>query len=296
MTRTATTRPVPLRLRGGLALVLVLVGLALTAALPVAAHEYWLAPSRYLRSPNRPIELSALAGTGFRGERKPFAPAHCERLSVHATRTLDLTPVAREGGYTWARFAPSDSGGAMFAFESDFTPITLPAATFDAYLATEGLAGPRTARAKDPRLAASPGRERFRRCAKAWVSGNDATRATTPVGLPLEIVPGTPPGQDEQLKLRVLWQGQPLAGAMVRVWHTAAAKDESPTDPESRDSLGVAWQQRTDAQGAVTLPTQQAGEWLVSTVHMVPSSNTAIADWESTWASLTFQRRRAVTR
>lgn len=294
MTHIPNTLPMPLGSRGGLALAL--VGLALAVALPATAHEYWLAPSRYLPAPNRPIELSALAGTGFRGERKPFAPAHCARLSVHAIRTLDLTPVAREGSYTWARFAPSDSGGAMFAFESDFTSITLPAATFDTYLATEGLRGPLAARAKDPRLAASPGRERFRRCAKAWVGGSNVTRATTPIGLPLEIVPGATPGQDAQLKLRVLWQGQPLAGAMVRVWHTPAARDESPTDPEGRDSSAVAWQQRTDAQGTVTLPTQQAGEWLVSTVHMVPGSNTAIADWESTWASLTFQRRRVTTR
>lgn len=294
MPRTANTRPVPLGSRGGLALVL--AGLILAMALPAAAHEYWLAPSRYLPTPNRPIELSALAGTGFRGERKPFAPTHCARLTVHAIRTLDLTPVAREGGFTWARFAPSDSGGEMFAFESDFTPITLPAATFDPYLVTEGLDGPLAARANDPKLTRSPGRERFRRCAKAWVSGGDVTRATTPMGLPLEIVPAAPPGQGQQLALRVLWQGQPLSGALVRVWHTPTAKDESPTDPESRDSLAVAWQQRTDAQGTVTLPTQQAGEWLVSTVHMVPSSDSNTADWESTWASLTFQRRRAVAR
>ena len=109
MPRTANTRPVPLGSRGGFALVL--AGLILAMALPAAAHEYWLAPSRYLPTPNRPIELSALAGTGFRGERKPFAPTHCARLTVHAIRTLDLTPVAREGGFTWARFAPSDSGG-----------------------------------------------------------------------------------------------------------------------------------------------------------------------------------------
>ena len=294
MTRTANTRPMPLGLRGGLTLVL--AGIVLGLALPAAAHEYWLAPSRYLQKTNAPVELGALAGTGFRGERKPFAPAHCVRLTVRAIRTLNLLPVASEGSYTWARFAPSDSGGALFAFESDFTPITLPAAKFDPYLATEGLDGPLAIRAQNPVLAASPGRERFRRCAKAWVSGNDAARATTPMGLPLEIVPAAAPGEGEQLTLRVLWQGQPLPGALVRAWRTPAAADDTPTDAESRDSLGVVWQRRTDAQGRVSVPAQQPGEWLVSTVHMVPSSDSALADWESTWASLTFQRRRAAAR
>ena len=278
------------------AVLVMLLGAALCSAMPVAAHEYWLAPSRYLPGPNRAIELSALAGTGFRGERKPFAPAHCVRLTVRAIRTLDLTPVAREGGYTWARFAPSDSGGAMFAFESDFTAITLPAATFDSYLVTEGLEGPRAARANDPKVAGTPGRERFRRCAKAWVTGSDASRATMPMGLPLEVVPVTMPGQSAQLRVRILWLGQPLAGALVRTWRTPAAADESPTDAESRDSLGVVWQQRTNASGETTVPAQQPGEWLVSVVHMIPGSDRTAADWESTWASLTFQRRRTGTR
>src|SRR5437867_2647473 len=100
---------------------------ALLAALPAAAHEYWLEPSRHVAEPQQAVELSALAGTGFRGERKPFAGAHCVRLVVRAARTLDLSRVARDGEFTWARFAPSDPGGALFAFESDFTPITLPA-------------------------------------------------------------------------------------------------------------------------------------------------------------------------
>lgn len=274
----------------------VLLGAALCWASPVAAHEYWLAPSRYLAGQAPSLELSALAGTGFRGERKPFAAAHCVRLAVRAARTLDLTAVVRDGEYTWARFAPSDSGGALFAFQSDFTPITLPASLFDAYLATEGLRGPLEIRARDPQQASSPGRERFRRCAKAWVAGGDASRVTVPIGLPLEIVPATAPGTGTQLKLRVLWQGQPLAGALVRVWRAQANADGSPSDPEARDSVGVAWQARTDATGEATVTTIQPGEWLFSVVHMEPSSDRTIADWESTWASLTFQRRRAARR
>src|SRR2546426_7545725 len=118
------------------ATVTTVVALALLAAdaAVAAAHEYWLAPSRYRVAARQPVELSALAGTGFRGERKPFATPHCVRLVARAARLLDLSRVARDGELTWARFAPADEGGALFAFESDFTPITLPAATFDEYL------------------------------------------------------------------------------------------------------------------------------------------------------------------
>ena len=171
-----------------------------------AAHEYWLAPSSYTAPANRPVTLTALAGTGFRGERKPFAASHCARLIVRAARTLDLGLVARSGDYTWASFTPADQGGALFAFESDFTPITLAAAEFDAYLAKEGLEAPLAARRAS--RSATPGRERFRRCAKAWLAGRESSRITRPAGLPLEIVPLGPPGEAPRLAVRVLWQGR----------------------------------------------------------------------------------------
>ena len=41
-----------------------------TALVPGAAlaHEYWLSPSRYRAAAGDTIEVSACAGTGFRGE------------------------------------------------------------------------------------------------------------------------------------------------------------------------------------------------------------------------------------
>jgi len=40
----------------------------------------------------------------------------------------------------------------------------------------------------------------------------------------------------------------------------------------------------------VSVPVAVDGEWLLSVVQMVPSAAPAEADWESTWASLTFER------
>ena len=267
---------------------------ATCGAFPAAAHEYWLAPSRYLVSAGQPVELSALAGTGFRGEKKPFAAPHCVRLVARTSRLLDLSRVAREGEYTWARFAPADSGGSLFAFESDFTPITLPAATFDEYLKKEGLDAPLATRLRGGDAVA--GRERFRRCAKAWLAGGDAVRATAPIGLPLEVVPLAAPGHDSRLAVRVLWQGRPLAGVLVRAWRSPVAPDGAPADAETRDSVQVAWQVRTNDRGEAVARVDAAGEWMLSVVHMVPCPDRAIADWESTWASLTFERARAAVR
>ena len=175
----------------------------------------------------------------------------------------------------------------MIAFESTFSPIELPAHEFDEYLEEEGLDEPLRERRRAP---SRPGRERYRRCAKLWLSGDDPARATEPFGLPLEIVPDTAPGASRELRLRVLSDGAPVPGALVKAWHRPVLPAGGPFDPATRDSIGTAWSGRTDAQGSVTVPVPDAGEWLISVVRMEPCENTDEADWESTWASLTFER------
>ena len=97
--------------------------------------------------------------------------------------------------------------------------------------------------------------------------------------------------------MRVLWNGHPLAGALVKAWRTPLDPSGTTRPVFARDSVAVAWQGRSDAAGRVTIPVLEAGEWLVSAVHMEASHATwaspgssAQADWESTWASLTFAR------
>ena len=251
-----------------------------------AAHEFWIAPSRYDAVQGSTIDLGAVAGTGFRGEKKPWSPDHSVRFTLRAAKAIDLARAATPGEMTWTRFAPTDAGGALVAFQSDFLPIQLPAAAFDDYLRAEGLDGPLAAR----KGSAIPGRERYRRCAKAWLAGSDAARSTVVVGLPLELVPETAPGLASSLRLHVLWNGRPLAGALVKACCTALDPSGAPRTVFQRDSVNVAWQGRSDAAGAVTVPVRDAGEWLVSVVRMEPCHEREIADWESTWASLTFAR------
>lgn len=262
------------------------------AAPPADAHEYWLAPSRYDAGPGAALTVGGMAGTGFRGERKPWSPTHGVRFVVRARATLDLRGVAEVGEEAWARFAPSDRGGALFGYVSDFTPVTLDPGAFDRYLADEGLSLAQAARraASARGAGARPGLERYRRCAKAWIAGDDAARATTPLGFPLEIVPGTIPGTGPTLDLRVLRDGRPAAGLLVKAWRAPLGGDGTPRADATRDSMAVAFRGITDARGAVRVPVGGSGEWLISAVEMVRSADAAAAEWESTWASLTFAR------
>jgi uncharacterized GH25 family protein len=166
----------------------------------------------------------------------------------------------------------------MLAYDSDFASITLDADRFDTYLAEDGLDDVLASRRASERI---PGRERYRRCAKVWLAGSEPARATAPVGSPLEIVPLGIPGDAESLTVRVLYQGRPLEHALVHAWRRTSGAF-GPIDP--------AWSARTDARGEVTLDGLSPGEWLIGTVHMLPSRDREAADWESTWASLVFDR------
>lgn len=257
---------------------------------PAGAHEYWLAPSSYRAGAGDTVTIGALVGEGFVGQRSRFFPSRAVRLLVRAGRELDLKPVASGGDTTWARFAPGDGGGVLFGYESDFASIIFEAPAFERYLAKEGLDGPLAARRA--RADTSLGRERYRRCAKSWLAGSDARRVTEPLGLPCEIVPLSDPGAGSRLRVKVLFEGKPLARALLNAWHQPFAAEGHLLDPARRDTVRVAWSGRTDARGEAVVPVDPAGEWLLSVVHMIPSRDPGLADWESSWGSLTFARER----
>lgn len=258
-------------------------------AVGAEAHEFWLSPSRYHAAAGDTLTLDARVGTGFRGEASPYATTRTRRLLLRGAGEQDLRHSAINGALQWARWIAADGGGALVAFESDFKPIELAPALFDAYLKLEGLDQPLAFRVRLGKQAPA-GRERFARCPKVWIAGTDANRATRAVGFPLELVPLEAPGARSVLPVKLLWHGRPLAGALLRAWVQPLATGRAPRDFAQRDSVNAVFAARTAQDGTVRVPVRTAGEWMFSAVHMVPSAEPDKADWDSYWASLAFAR------
>ena len=53
-------------------------------------------------------------------------------------------------------------------------------------------------------------------------------------------------------------------------------------------SLGTKEARRSDANGRVDIRLQQKGLWLITVVYMQRAAEIPSVDWESFWASLTF--------
>jgi hypothetical protein len=279
-------------------LLLALVGTA-TATL---AHEFWLAPASYRVAVGTAVPLRLLVGQNFAGQAWA-RPTRRVRRFVRigpggAADSTDLRPALLADSLAPALRCPAP-GTHLLALTSQLAFIELPPEAFTTYLREEGLGYALRQRQEAGEASTKPGREAYRRCAKALVLASQGPAARLPpalgdtafrrvLGLPLELVPEQNPYRlraGAGLTVRVLSLGQPVPGALVQVWQAnpPAAKPSTPT-PVTHFTT------HTNAQGRVLLRLPGAGPYLLATVRIenTPPTLAARADWLSTWASLTF--------
>jgi uncharacterized GH25 family protein len=252
---------------------LVFVLLVLVAA-PLNAHDFWIEPSSFRPKVPSQVRLALRVGQDLRGDPVPRDDRRILRFVLVGPE--GESPVPGLPGTDPAGFARVERPGLYIAgYRSGRTPITLEPDKFEKYLLEEGLEGVVKARA-EKKEKEKPGREVYSRCAKSLLLAGlaPATGYDRALGLTLELIPEKNPEAGE-LPVRLLYEGKPLAGALV----VAISQEE----PEKKLSA------RTDAKGRVKLRLGRKGMWLVKAVHMIPAPKETEADWESLWASLTFE-------
>jgi uncharacterized GH25 family protein len=173
-------------------------------------------------------------------------------------------------------------GRAFLVYDSDHASITLDGEKFEKHLAEQGLEKVSELRRRRGQTAA-PAREIYSRSVKALlaVGKKDSPREAGTgydqrLGIPLELVPEADPYglAGKALPVRLFYQGKPLAGARIEARQPGRAEK----------IVG-----RTDGEGRFVLRLPAAGFWLIKSVHMVEAPAGSGADWESFWASLTFE-------
>lgn len=263
------------------------------------AQEFWLAPTNYRVAVGADVPLRLLIGDNFAGHAWPRPTRRVRRFARYGpaspTDTSDLRPALLTDSLTPLLRCPV-AGTHVLALTSQLAYLELPAAEFTAYLRQQGLGEVLRQRQEAGVAATKPGREAYHRCAKALVLATQgphlppAAADTTfrrVLGQALELVPEQNPYRlraGAALTVRVLHRGQPVAGALVRVWQAAPATKQSET------SAVTSFTTHANAQGRVLLRVPGPGPYLLATVHLEPAppALAARADWLSTWASLTF--------
>ncbi|HEX9162095.1 MAG TPA: DUF4198 domain-containing protein [Thermoanaerobaculia bacterium] len=233
------------------------------------AHDFWIEPSTFRPPVGQTVMLALRVGQDFMGDPVPRSSELIDSFVVR-TSAGESTIAGYEHQDPAGLLRIERNGVAVVAYRSKANFVELPPAKFAEFLKLEGITW---IGAID-----KPDREHFFRYAKTLLRTGAST--SMPVahvpGFRYDIVPESSPWSSEPLRVRVVFEDKAARDVLV----TAIHRD----DPNARVAV------RTDAHGRATLHLPKGGVWLVKSVYMVPAPAGSGVDWESLWASVTFER------
>lgn len=254
--------------------------LSLTGVSIASAHDFWIEPASYQPKPDATLSVRLWVGEAFSGMPYLRNPDHLKEFFI--TGPSGRNPIEGAPGSEPAGTVHIDERGIqIIAYQSTYNLIELKSERFEAYLEDEQFTHAINLRAQRGQTN-QPGREAFRRYAKSLLHAGP-TRAMEPghdrvLGFTLELIPEQNPYSllpGQTLSMRILFHGKPLSGARILAYNEH--------DPEAAIIA------HSDAQGRVYIDLPREGVWLIRSVHLTPASSDLPVDWESYWASLTFE-------
>jgi uncharacterized GH25 family protein len=251
------------------------------------AHDLFLRADSFFVPPNSIVRLRALSGTFSESEN-----------SVSRDRLRDLSVVSASGRshpdtMQWSATGDTSvlsvrvGSAGTYVVGASLRPreITLKAKEFNAYLADDGIPEVLATRKKKNELN-KDATERYSKHIKALVQAGSARTGdfSAVLDYPAEIIPLDNPyslGRGSTLRVRALVDGKTVAN------QTVVAGGRSPTGARFREQ-----RVRTNASGVARIHLAGKGQWYVKFLRMVPFTGSERIDYESKWATLTFELNR----
>ena len=262
---------------------------------PALAHDFWIQPSSFWIAPQTSVLTSFQVGHGEFRERWTAAASRISAFyDVGPNGVTNHQAELRTGNMQQDHLIKFSTAGAhILVLQTNHAQSELPGLRFNSYLKDEGLTPALNIRARE-KTEDLPGREIYSRRAKALiqvgpVSLEPQPQFTRPIGLSLEIVPEQNPytlGVGQPLPIRVIYEGHPLAGALVMLTNL---------DFDGRPVAQI----RTDTAGRAMFTVPRTGLWQLNVVWTKPIKGNPKADFDTTFSSLTFgfpRKERVVTK
>ena len=254
-----------------------MTGLLFVYLLPAQAHEFWIEPGAFRADAGVRVPLTLYVGQHFAGTSIPYLPESFEKFFSNGPDGKRAI-VGTLGDDPAGQFSATMPGRYSIALITHPLEVIFDTGEeFESYLIKEGLERHLVLHRESDK----PGKkiiETYFRCAKTLITVGSAPVAPPDLtlGLPLELVaeqlPGTKGGE---ARLRLLFHGQPLEGALVLFMNKM--------DPRNKISV------RTDREGRVRVQLTHQGTWLANSVQMLKAPFYVRENWNSVWASLTFE-------
>ena len=246
------------------------------------AHDLYILPDSFYVTPKTMLPVGYHNGDSF--PKSEVAP-RVERLkdtqlrSGSKTVAVDHLRVAGKR-VTGTVEVVAESGDLLLSVHTAPNFIELAPQKFLDYLKEEGLTNVISWRAEHGETR-KVSRERYSKFAKAVVlSGTPDDNYRQSLGFVLEIIPESNPyslHSGEELPVRVMFRGMPAAGLQLEAAWFGNGQSKTTV-------IG-----RTGLDGRIRVPISAAGKWRLHSLLMERCADPAAADWESFWASLTFE-------
>lgn len=270
--------------RNRLTMIVVLM-LLLTAA-AAAAHDLFLKPDRFHAAPNTTARIAVLNGTFTSSE----SAVTWDRVAdARVITPAGSQPIVEDQWMTAAdrsdlRVDVGEAGTYVIGVSTDPRVLRLGAEDFNTYLATEGVPEILELRRREGELD-QPASERYAKHVKTLIQvGERRTDGfSTVLGYPAELVPLVNPyalTAGDDLSVRALVDGRPVPDLVL------IAGGRTPSGGVIDDA-----QVRTGTDGMARIRLESAGQWYVKFIHMIRVPADSAADYESKWATLTFEIR-----
>ncbi|MFN2397319.1 MAG: DUF4198 domain-containing protein [Gemmatimonadaceae bacterium] len=272
-----------MRNRKSLAVLPVLLLLATTS---LAAHDLFLKLDSYFVPPNSRVRVLVLNGTFSKSENSVEKEriGDISLVSPSGVAKLDTSAWSDRGDTSILSLRVGEAGTYIVGASVRPRELRLEAKEFNQYLTDDGLPDIVELRRKNGELE-KPARERYSKHVKAILQAG--TRRTegyaTALGYPAEIVPLEHPYSLRAggwLRVRALVDGSPVMNQLVLSGGRTASGARIRASSVRTDTSGVA---------RIRIPVR--GKWYVKFIHMQPARGDTAIDYESKWATLTFQVR-----
>lgn len=258
----------------------------LVAARAGLSHDLWVVPGKYHLAVGEPTRVFINSGDAFPESLNLVGEHRITEVRLRRAGTdLPLSEFRVDGQSLTFEVRPSEAGSYVIAVGTRPRTVRLKAVDFEDFLEEERLAAVSKER-EELGESGQPVVERYAKWAKAIVDvddgdGGGAASWMAPVGHTIEIVPldhpnRLAPGGD--LRIRVLYEGSPLAGAPIEGARAGGGSDSAEYITAVTDDEGEA---------LVTLPS--AGRWYLRAIHIIRVPDDPELQWESFWSTLSFE-------
>ena len=277
-----SVRRTPALLIGAALLSVVLLVASVSLA---GAHDLFLKPATFFVPENGETLVRVLNGTFSVSENAIARPRVADITVVSPTgrQRLDTSAWSAAGDTSTFKVRVGVAGTYVLGASTRPNIIAMSGDTFNLYLREDGIPDVLEARRRDGELARRV-KERYHKHVKALLGGGTRTDSyATELGYPAELVPLSNPYSarvGEVMQLRTLVDGRPAPNQYVLY----GGRTPSGGRIEQRG-------RRSDSAGVVSVPQRTLGIWYVKFIHMARLSGDTAADYESKWATITFELR-----